>query len=117
MAIRQALGRHVLVATALFLPLLMVACDPRRDDSSSWYTETGKNSGVVVSVKPSRQLIGDERYAPQITVTNSLEAALAVTAVELSTKQKTYRASYPRPQDFPIEVLPGQTQSLTVTAW
>ncbi len=27
--IRQALGRYVLVATALFLPLLMVACDPR----------------------------------------------------------------------------------------
>jgi hypothetical protein len=70
---RQASGRHVLVATALFLPLLMVACDP----------------GVTV----------------------------AVTAVELSTKQKTYRASYPRPQDFPIEVLSGQTQSLTVTAW
>jgi hypothetical protein len=56
---------------------------------------------MLVGVKPSRQLIGDEQYAPQITFTNSLEAAPAVTAVELSTKQKTYRASNPRPQDFP----------------
>jgi hypothetical protein len=51
-----------------------------------------RNPRVCCGRKTSRQPIGDERYAPQIAVTNSLEAALAVTAVELSTKQKTYRA-------------------------
>jgi hypothetical protein len=107
--------RTVFVALALTLPLLIVACDPgvtiRQADSR---TESGKRSTVILHVKSTHEFIGTTWYAPQVTVTNTSEAPVLVTGIELATKQKVYSDSSPRPQDFPEEVLSRQARNFTV---
>jgi len=107
--------RTVFAAFALTLPLLIVACDPgvtiRQADSR---TETGKRSSVLLHVKSTHQLIGNTWYAPRVTVTNTSEAPVLVTGIELATRQKIYSDGSPQPQDFPEEVLPRQAQNFTV---
>src|SRR5262249_13372149 len=104
--------KSVVLAVVVVLSATMVACDPGLTIRQAG-SPADKNSSVILHVKPSRQLIGSEMYAPQLTVTNSSEAPVT-TGAELSTKQKTYSASSPRPQEFPKEILPKQTESLTL---
>ena len=107
--------RRVFVAFVLPLPLLIVACDPgvtiRQADSPK---EVGKRSSVILRVKSTRQLIGETHYAPQVTVTNTSEAPVLATGIELATRQKIYSDGSPRPQDFPEEVLAKQAHNFTV---
>jgi hypothetical protein len=107
--------RRVFVAFVLPLPLLIVACDPgvtlRQADSPK---EVGNRSSVILRVKSARHFIGDTRYVPQVTVTNTLEAPVLVTGIELATKQKIYSNSSPQPPDFPEEVLAKQAHNFTV---
>jgi hypothetical protein len=49
-----------------------------------------------------------------VTVTNTLEAPVLVTGIELATKQKIYSNSSPQPPDFPEEVLAKQAHNFTV---
>jgi len=107
--------RRRVAAFVLPLPLLIVACDPgvtiRQADSPS---EIEKPSGVILRVKSAHQLIGTTHYAPQVTVTNNLEATVLVTGIELATKQRIYAGSSPRQQDFPGEVLAKQAHDFAV---
>jgi hypothetical protein len=107
--------RTVFVVLGLTLPMLIVACDPavtiRQADSPK---EIGKPSGVILRVKSAHQLIGTTHYAPQVTVTNNSEATVWVTRIELATKQRIYTDSFPRPQDFPGELLAKQAHDFTV---
>lgn len=76
--------------------------------------ETGKPSGLVLHVKPSRLLIGTIHYAPQVTIANNSEATVLVTEIELATRQKIYSDSSVRPQDVPREISAKQSQDFTV---
>lgn len=105
----KALSQLAFMPPAVLLLVLIVACDPGMAVRQRAAVENGSNySSVILRVKTTHQFIGDTRYAPQVTVTNSSQAVITITGVELATKQRTYAE-----HSFKA-VLPGQSESLTV---
>jgi hypothetical protein len=67
-----------------------------------------------VSIKQTRQLIGEKFYFPEVKVTNSSGSPITVTNVELAARNKTYANKPPRPETYPLTIPPGGTETLEV---
>jgi hypothetical protein len=94
--------------------LVTVACDPGMTISQASSPETAKGAGIALNVKTSHPLIGETKYAPEIQIRNSSEAAITVTGVELAAGRFTYTNKPLRSGSYPLIVPPGETDVLDI---
>jgi hypothetical protein len=111
---------RVLKTFFVSMPLLMVACDPgvtihqvKSSDDARGANPTTTPS-VVVKIKPTRQLIGEKFYYPEVEVTNTSGSPIIITNVELAAGNKTYANTPPRPETYPLTIPLGDTGTLEV---
>jgi hypothetical protein len=105
----------------LFFLLLLAGCDPgmtirqvTQHDRVQFSPQAPAPTGLLIYVKTSHLLIGENWYAPTVTVTNSLNASITISSVELIAKGITYANKPRQTGTYPLAVDPGQTQSLDV---
>ena len=111
--------RHLYTLLALPAMLALLGCDPgmtirqatRRADAPKT-TAIASSQNLIVEVKPTRQLIGESYYGPEIKVSNPFDSPITIDAVELVTKSATYTNNPRHPSTYPVVVAPGQTETL-----
>jgi hypothetical protein len=107
--------RRIVRALVPFTLLLMSACDPgitiRQTLSRA---ESAATPGVVVQVATSHPFIGESSYAPVVTVTNSSDSLITITAAELVIPGSTYANKPRRTASYPLAVPPGKSDTLDI---
>lgn len=102
------------------MPLLMVACDPGMTIRQVKFPDDARGANptttpsVVVNIKPTRQLIGEKFYYPEVEVTNTSGSPITITNVELAAGNKTYFNKPPRPETYPLTIPLGGVGTLEV---
>jgi len=96
--------------------ILIVGCDP---GLTIYQVRPAKVAGaaspqVTIHVRTSHQIIGETWYAPEVKVTNSSGASIAVTKVELAEGRATYENKPRSAGSYPLLISPGDTQVLDV---
>ena len=87
----------------------LAGCDPGMIIRQAQPAETAE---VVVRVAKQRPFIGENWYAPSVTVTNNSGSPITVTGVELVTANTTYQNKPLRGDSHPLQVAGGETVSL-----
>ena len=116
--------RRTFTGLLVVLLLLTVGCpigDPGmtirqavQRGSLSGLPATPSPSYLGINVKTSHPFQGETWYAPTVTVTNSFESPITVSAVELVVRGVTYANGRGRAEAYPVVVLPGKTETLDI---
>jgi len=95
---------------------MIIGCDPGISiyQVKSQVDESRQDSKLLISIKPTRQLIGETWYTPEIIATNKAGSSIAVTKIELSTRAKVYAGNPGRDVVYPVTILPGKLETLRV---
>jgi hypothetical protein len=70
---------------------------------------------VTIRVKTTHQLFGEAWYDPNVEITNSLESPVVVTSVELITQKRSYPNTSPQPENRPVTIPSGSTETMKVS--
>jgi len=116
---KRRLRQTITVLLAAVLSLIL-GCDPGMTIRQAVERQSVRGPGVpipgsaTIRVAISRQFIGATWYAPGVTITNSFDSPITVSAVELVAQRITYANKPRRPEAYPLIVAAGQTQTLYV---
>jgi len=117
---RRCCLRLLRKARFVALPVLMTGCDPGisiRQIKSPGQATVGKfatENQVVLDVKPTRQLIGEAWYDPEVRITNSSSLPITIENIELATADKTYANTPVRSETLPPKIQPRNTETIHV---
>ena len=102
---------------SLSVPAMLVsavACDPGMTISQTSTPGASASREPSVRVKTSHVLSARNWYSPDVSITNSSEAPITVTRLELTTRSAKYENAPRRAGTYPLPVPPAGTADLDV---
>jgi hypothetical protein len=111
--------QYVPITLVAVLAVFAIGCDPGMSISQikpSCETTKGDSATaqIVIDVATSHVFIGNTRYVPQVRITNSSNASITITSVELISRGEVYANKPVQPGFYPLVVQPGKTEDLLV---